>query len=105
MRQQRGGPMWNRLTDRGLRRNPSRREVLRAGGALTGFSALNFLLPSVASAQDKMTNELVITTWGGSFADGVRATVIEPFQKEYGVRVTMGVTGNQAEMLTKLRAA
>ena len=97
--------MQSRVTDKGLRKNLSRREVLRAGGALTGFSAANFLLPSVASAQDKMTKELVITTWGGSFADAVRATVIEPFQKEYGVRVTMGVTGNQAEMLTKLRAA
>jgi spermidine/putrescine-binding protein len=83
----------------------SRREVLRVGGALAGFTAANFLVPRTLLAQDKMTNELVVTTWGGSFADAVRTTVVEPFQKETGVRVTMGVTGNQAEMLTKLRAA
>src|SRR5579862_8834137 len=97
--------MQNRPTDRRSGKDLSRRHLLRAGGALAGFGGANFLLPSLASAQDKMTKELIITTWGGSFADAVRATVIEPFQKEYGVRVTMGVTGNQAEMLTKLRAA
>jgi spermidine/putrescine-binding protein len=83
----------------------SRRAALRAGGALAGFAAANFLVPRALHAQDKLTDELVVTTWGGSFADAVRTTVIEPFQKAYGVRVTMGVTGNQAEMLTKLRAA
>ncbi|HMK67504.1 MAG TPA: extracellular solute-binding protein [Stellaceae bacterium] len=86
-------------------RRLSRRNLLRAAGALAGFSATNFLIPRELLAQDKLTGELVVTTWGGSFADAVRTTVVEPFQKEYGVRVTMGVTGNQAEMLTKLRAS
>jgi len=97
--------MSRKRADRRTRRRVSRRDALRAGGALLGFTAANFLLPGRLFAQDKMTNELIITTWGGSFADAVRATVVEPFQKEFGVRVTMGVTGNQAEMLTKLRAA
>jgi spermidine/putrescine transport system substrate-binding protein len=91
--------------DRPAARRVLRRDVLRAGGALAGFTAANFFVPRELLAQDKMTNELVITTWGGSFADAVRSTIVEPFQKEFGVRVTMGVTGNQAEMLTKLRAA
>ena len=97
--------MSKRLSFRSAGSRLTRRNLLRAAGAVAGFSATNFFVPRALLAQDKMTNELVITTWGGSFADGVRATVIEPFQKEYGVRVTMGVTGNQAEMLTKLRAA
>jgi spermidine/putrescine-binding protein len=97
--------MSKKSIDRPAVRRRSRREVLRAGGALAGVTAANFLVPRALLAQDKMTNELVVTTWGGSFADAVRTTVVEPFQKETGVRVTMGVTGNQAEMLTKLRAA
>jgi spermidine/putrescine transport system substrate-binding protein len=97
--------MSTKRIDRPAGRRISRRRVLRAGGALAGFTAVNFFVPHELLAQDKMTNELVVTTWGGSFADAVRATVVEPFQKEFGVRVTMGVTGNQAEMLTKLRAA
>jgi spermidine/putrescine-binding protein len=97
--------MSKKSIDRPAGRRLSRREVLRAGGAVAGFTAANFLVPRALLAQDKMTSELVITTWGGSFADAVRTTVVEPFQKETGVRVTMGVTGNQAEMLTKLRAA
>jgi spermidine/putrescine-binding protein len=83
----------------------TRRRLIKAGGALAGFTAANFFLPKELLAQDKLTNELVITTWGGSFADAVREKVVEPFQKQYGVKVTMGVTGNQAEMLTKLKAA
>jgi spermidine/putrescine transport system substrate-binding protein len=79
--------------------------MLRAAGAVAGFSAANFLVPRQLLAQEKLTSELVIATWGGSFADAIRTTVVEPYQKEYGVRVTMGVTGNQAEMLTKLRAS
>jgi spermidine/putrescine transport system substrate-binding protein len=91
--------------DRPAGRRLSRRDMLRTGGTLAGFTAANFFVPRALLAQDKMTNELVVTTWGGSFADAVRTTVVEPFQKETGVRVTLGVTGNQAEMLTKLRAA
>jgi spermidine/putrescine transport system substrate-binding protein len=97
--------MSTKRTDRSSGRRISRRHALFAGGALAGFTAANFLVPRELLAQDKLTSELVITTWGGSFADAVRAKVVEPFQKEYGVHVTMGVTGNQAEMLTKLRAA
>jgi spermidine/putrescine-binding protein len=82
--------------DRPARRRVSRRDVLRTGGTLAGFAAANFLVPRALLAQDKMTNELVVTTWGGSFADAVRTTVVEPFQKETGVRITLGVTGNQA---------
>jgi spermidine/putrescine transport system substrate-binding protein len=97
--------MSRRRIHRPAGRRVTRRNLLRAGGALAGFTAASFFVPRALLAQDKMTNELVMTTWGGSFADAVRTTVVEPFQKEFGVRVTMGVTGNQAEMLTKLRAA
>ena len=84
----------------------SRRDFLMTSASLAaGFSAANFLIPKASAGQDKMTKELQIMTWGGSFGDGVRQTIVEPFEKEYGVKVTVGVLGANAEMLAKLRAA
>ncbi len=89
-------------------RGCSRREFLRRSGATlglaAGFSAANILVPRASLGQDRMTKELNIYTWGGSFADAVRDAIVEPFQKETGVKVTMGVTGNPAQMLALLKA-
>jgi spermidine/putrescine-binding protein len=86
----------------------SRRELLRRSGVTLGFAAgfsgMNFLIPRGSFGQDKMTKELNIYTWGGSFADAVKEAIVEPFQKETGVKVTMGVTGNPAQMLALLKA-
>jgi spermidine/putrescine transport system substrate-binding protein len=86
----------------------SRRRFLQTSGAIigftSGFTGANFLVPRTAIGQDKMTNELNLYTWGGSFADAVRQAIVEPFQKETGVRVTIGVTGNPAQMLALLKA-
>ncbi len=86
----------------------SRREFLRVSGTTlgfaSGFSAANFLVPRASLGAETMTKELSIYTWGGSFADAVRAAIVEPFEKENGVRVTMGVTGNPAQMLALLKA-
>jgi spermidine/putrescine transport system substrate-binding protein len=81
------------------------RRSFAATGAAAGFSALNFLMPRASYGQDAMTKELVISTWGGFFSDAVKEAIVEPFQKEYGVRVHIGVTGNQVETLAKLKAA
>ena len=84
----------------------SRRDFLTTSASLAaGFSAANFFIPKASAGQDKMTKELQIMTWGGSFGDGVRQAIVEPFEKEYGVKVTVGVLGANAEMLAKLRAA
>src|SRR5262245_66000324 len=80
----------------------SRRELLRRSGATLGFAAgfsgLNFLVPGVSFGQDKMTKELNIYTWGGSFADAVKEAIVEPFQKETGVKDTMGVPGHPVQV-------
>ena len=92
-----------------LRPGLSRRDFLKtsvySAGLATGFSAANLLIPRASAGQDKMTKELQVMTWGGSFGDGVRQTIVEPFEKEYGVKVAVGVLGANAEMLAKLRAA
>lgn len=82
----------------------SRRTVLR-GVAAVGFSGVNFLVPRASYGQDAMTKELVFFTYGGSFGDAVREALVQPFEKEFGVKVHMAVTGNNAEMYAKLRAA
>ena len=54
----------------------SRREFLKksvySATLAAGFSSANFLIPKASAGQDKMTKELQIMTWGGSFGDGVR---------------------------------
>jgi spermidine/putrescine transport system substrate-binding protein len=51
-----------------------------------------------------MTSELIISTWSGFFADAVRQSLVEPFQREFNVRVRVGVTGNASELMTRIRA-
>src|SRR5262245_37240162 len=86
----------------------SRRELLRRSGATLGFAAgfpgLNSLVPRASFGQDKLTTEHNRHAWGGSFADAVKEASVVPFEKETGVKVTMGVTGNPAQMLALLKA-
>ena len=78
------------VTRRGLLRRS-----LVSGTAIAGFSAVNFLIPRASYGQDAMTKELVISTWGGFFSEAVKQAIAVPFEKEYGVKVHIGVTGNQ----------
>jgi len=81
----------------------SRRRVLGNAAAVTAFSALNFLVPRASRGQDKMTGELFINCWSGFFQDGVRQSLVEPFEKEFGVKVRVGVTATPAELMTRIR--
>src|SRR5262245_16407253 len=83
-------------------RRISRRRALAFGGATALFGS--FSIPKTSLGQERMTNELVISTWSGFFANAVRETLVEPFQREFNVRVRVGVTGNAAELMTKIRA-
>lgn len=69
----------------------SRHGILAAGAAVV-------ILAGTASAQD-----LTISVWGGSYAEEFRETVVEPFEKEYGVKVTLE-TGLSGERLAKVMA-
>jgi len=52
-----------------------------------------------------MTQELIVYTAGGSYADAIRQAVVEPFEKETGVHVTLGVNGNGPAMAAILKAS
>jgi spermidine/putrescine transport system substrate-binding protein len=86
----------------------SRRKFLKGTtatiSAVAGFSAVNFLIPKASLGQDTMTKELVLSTWGGSFAEGVRSAIVKPFEEETGVKVHVAVNGKPAEVLAKLKA-
>lgn len=81
-------------------RSISRRHALKLGAGAAGM----FAVMRASRAQDQMTKELVVSCWSGFFADAVRQAIVEPFQKEFGVRVRLGVSGNASELTTKIRA-
>jgi spermidine/putrescine transport system substrate-binding protein len=81
----------------------SRRQVLRAGAG-AGIALASFAIPRASLGQDKMTKELVISTWSGFFSEAVKQSLVEPFQKEFGVQVRVGVTSNAGELMTRIRA-
>jgi len=81
-----------------------RKFLLGTTATITGFSAANFFIPKAALGAEKMSKELVVSTWGGSFAEGVRSAIVEPFQKETGVKVHLAVNGKVEEVLAKLKA-
>ena len=68
------------------------KDLTLATGSLLVLSA------SLASAQD-----LTISLWGGSYAEEFRRLIVEPFEKEYGVKVALD-TGLSGERLAKLMA-
>jgi putative spermidine/putrescine transport system substrate-binding protein len=57
------------------------------------------LVASSALAQE----ELVVSSYGGDWTDNQRQLVIEPFEKEHGVKVRL-VTGYSADIMAQLRA-
>src|SRR5258708_29867580 len=95
--------MLNRTPQRRSGAALSRRKVLRLGAGAS-IAIASFAIAKASRGQDKMTKELVINTWSGFFADAVRQSLAEPFQKEFGVQVRIGVVGNAAELMTRIRA-
>lgn len=77
----------------------SRRQFVKAAGAMT---ATALFAPSIARAA--MSGEIVVETFGGSYADAVRDYIVKPFEAKYGVKVRLGSFGNNEEQLAKLQA-
>jgi putative spermidine/putrescine transport system substrate-binding protein len=63
----------------------SRRHALRLGLGATALSAV----PSRHAGAQALTGsgEVVVCTWGGSYADAQKKAFFEPFEKESGIRV------------------
>ncbi|MBV9785160.1 MAG: polyamine ABC transporter substrate-binding protein [Acidisphaera sp.] len=74
----------------------TRRMILRAGAS---GAALSFMRPCPVRASE----EIVVTMYGGPMETGWRRNVVDPFQKESGIDVTLA-TGLSLENLAKMRA-
>jgi putative spermidine/putrescine transport system substrate-binding protein len=61
------------------------------------------VLCSVASGAASAQEQLVVATFGGSFADNTRTCVVEPFEKATGAKVVLRL-GNSVQHAASLRA-
>jgi putative spermidine/putrescine transport system substrate-binding protein len=87
-----------KVTHSTLGRTPvSRRNVL---GGLIGGLAASAGPWKVALAADT----LIVNAYGGEFGDILRQTVITPFEKKFGVSVTLDDTGTSSTNYAKIRA-
>lgn len=64
---------------------PTRRQALKGIGAAAGGAALAFGAPSILRAQE---SSLVVVSAGGSYEEAFRKAVLDPFQRETGIKVT-----------------
>lgn len=78
----------------------SRRNLLLSTAAFgVGSLASPFVIPTLSQ------EVLVVNTQGGEYQEIVERTVIKPFEKKFGVKVTHDPTGTAAEDYAKIRAS
>jgi hypothetical protein len=77
-----------------------RRSVLKTVAmAATGSLSAPFVISARAA------DTLVVTAYGGEYQDVFMKSVIEPFEKKFGVQVTYDESGGAAQTYAKIRAA
>jgi putative spermidine/putrescine transport system substrate-binding protein len=72
-------------------------KAMIAGGAVLASTAV---FSTSASAEEK----LVFMNWGGTWMDYAKRTIIEPFEKETGIKVEVRTHQNTMDGLAKLKA-
>lgn len=75
----------------------TRRTVL--GGAALAPLAAPSIIPALAA------DTLVVTAYGGEYQDVFMPTVVAPFEKRFGVKVTYDLSGGAAQTYAKIRAS
>ncbi|HYZ64143.1 MAG TPA: extracellular solute-binding protein, partial [Acetobacteraceae bacterium] len=75
----------------------SRRTLLT--GAASVPLAMPFVIPALAA------DTLVVTAYGGEYQDVFVPTVVTPFEKKFGVKVTYDLSGGAAQTYAKIRAS
>src|SRR5215471_18590178 len=83
-----------------LLHGPSRRSLLQSAAA--ALSVPFVAQATTAWAQEKLagSGEVVYFSFGGSFTEGIRRYVFDPFTKVTGIKV-VDVTGDHAEVVIK----
>ncbi|SCK08601.1 putative spermidine/putrescine transport system substrate-binding protein [Variovorax sp. HW608] len=74
--------MTHETTNSGL---PTRRKALVQFGAVAGTAALSLGAPGILRAQ---TSTLVVVSGGGSYEEAFRKAIVEPFQRDTGIKIT-----------------
>lgn len=82
-----------------MRKTITRRRVLKAAGAA---GAIALAAPSIIRLAHAASDQLIISSWGGTFQDALRKTFFEPFTKETGIKVIELTYGGQG--LARLKA-
>ena len=72
-------------------------KAMIAGGAVLASTAV---FSTSASAEEK----LVFMNWGGTWMDYAKRAIIEPFEKETGIKVEVRTHQNTMDGLAKLKA-
>jgi putative spermidine/putrescine transport system substrate-binding protein len=72
----------------------TRRQILKMGAA-AGGAALTLGMPAIVRAQ---SSAVVVVSGGGSFEEAIRKAVIDPFQKETGIKVTYVSPASDAKL-------
>ncbi|MFT4191331.1 MAG: ABC transporter substrate-binding protein [Comamonas sp.] len=79
-------------------RTHSRRRFLQATGAAAASTAIGMPLLISATSAHAATKELVVVSWGGNYRTAVEEALVRPFEKEFGVRVTLVDTPDLAKV-------
>ena len=87
-----------------MERKITRRKIVKAGlatvGGVAAAAAVGPYVIRHGLAQSK--EQIVITSWGGTFQEAVRKVYFEPFTKETGIEVVEHTHGTKG--LSKLKA-
>lgn len=59
---------------------------------------------TVGDSGNQLADELTVLTWGGTYGDAHKSTIIAGFEEEYGVTVEHGVFGNDFDAIAKQKA-
>ncbi len=77
----------------------NRRKFVKVAGIAT---AGVLFTPYIARAT--LSGEIVVETFGGTYAEAIKEHIVKPFESKHGVKVRLSSFGNNAEQLAKLQA-
>jgi len=77
--------------------NPRRRSFLQGSGTTLAAAAIG--MPMIITSRKAMAAaNLVVVSWGGNYRKGVEAALTRPFEREFGVAVTLIDTPDLAKV-------
>lgn len=68
------------------------------------FVSVLLLTFSVAVSVSAQSNRLVVNSYGGKYQEIIMKTIIEPFERQFGVEVVYDAVGSAAEDFARIRA-